>query len=156
MAKPYLQCGAPTATGKPCTRWPGGPSGLCLWHDPDRVEEAKEARRRGAIKGGQLRHWRSQLAKRPKRKPSTSAQVRTELLAIQAKVRELRAEGLPVSMPDLITDAIDALAAQARVDLADVDIDQLLAIHEKLRLYESIERLVRKLSQRRPPAHPSE
>ena len=44
---PTKRCSAKTALGQPCKATPRGDSGLCLWHDPELVEVAKEARRAG-------------------------------------------------------------------------------------------------------------
>lgn len=40
-------CTAKTVDGRACRATPRRDSGLCLWHDPDLVEAAKEARRVG-------------------------------------------------------------------------------------------------------------
>ena len=44
---PTKRCSAKTALGEPCKATPRGDSGLCLWHDPELVEVANEARRAG-------------------------------------------------------------------------------------------------------------
>ena len=40
-------CGAPTATGEPCRQIVGVGTGRCLWHDPERAEEAASVRGHG-------------------------------------------------------------------------------------------------------------
>ncbi len=40
-------CNAFNLEGERCGQTTVGPNGLCIWHDPDRVADAAEARRRG-------------------------------------------------------------------------------------------------------------
>lgn len=44
------RCNGKNAQGERCGSTPRGDSGLCLWHDPDLVEVANEARRAGGLK----------------------------------------------------------------------------------------------------------
>jgi hypothetical protein len=56
------RCGAVTPSGEPCPVHSRGPSGLCLFHDPARREEAAAARARGRARTAQLKAlgWRPQ------------------------------------------------------------------------------------------------
>ena len=44
---PTSRCSARTAAGEPCKLTPRGENSLCLWHDPDLAQTAREARRAG-------------------------------------------------------------------------------------------------------------
>jgi len=46
-------CAGTKADGSPCRTWPLSGEAHCLWHSPDKSEEAAEARRLGG-----LRRWR--------------------------------------------------------------------------------------------------
>ena len=58
-----LACQAVRKDGQPC-RAPAQPgASLCLWHDPDRAEAAREARSRGAVAAGKVRALQARRAK---------------------------------------------------------------------------------------------
>jgi hypothetical protein len=48
---PVKFCGAPTETGEPCRQVVGigNASGKCIWHDPERAQEALAARTKGGL-----------------------------------------------------------------------------------------------------------
>jgi hypothetical protein len=45
-----LSCAGLTPDGRRCRSWPIRGEGFCLWHSPDREEEAAEARRLGGLR----------------------------------------------------------------------------------------------------------
>jgi hypothetical protein len=99
------RCGAPTKSGLPCRTWLNlGATGLCLKHDPDRIQQVREMNVDGAIAAADSK--RRAKAGQPKNVPNAPKSLRDAVRVASWITRAVLVGEIDVRVAEAATKAV--------------------------------------------------